>query len=204
MKHTPRFFNRLMLFLYGIVGLAIGAGLITITVWETAATWWNTHAQIALDKYSQATNVTRTIFAPSISWLTIAWAALALLIIILMLAWIFHQGGGSTRRIKTEESVTTKGLTVASLKFAEAVVIDTIGDNRWIASIKASGWKVKGQNALALKVVTQKGACPKHLKEVLDQAIKRLDATLGKEVPVYIHLTTGWKTTFGSPGRVDN
>lgn len=203
MKHYPRVMNRLTLFLYGLVAILLGTGLILLATWKKAAQFWQRESSYVLDQYSQLTEQTRTTFNPNISWLTIAFVALAILISVFMLIWIFRQGGGSTKRVDFEDSQSGDGTTIASIKFVDALINDVIENDKWILSAKPQGWKVKRQHGLAIKVVTVKGADPLYLKNRMDEVIARLDSALGKEVPVCIHFTTGWKTTFAKPDRVD-
>lgn len=203
MKHLPRALNRFLLFILGLIALAAGIGLILVAVWDKAAKFWQTYANWTMDKYTGLTEQTRTAFNPDISWLTIAFVALGIIAALFMLWWIFRQGGGSTRKVDFQESEKAEGTTIASLKFVDALVNDVVEDDKWIAGVKTQGWKVKKDNGLAIKVITLKGADPAHLKQKMNEVIARLDSTLGREVPVCIHLTTGWRTAVSSAQRVE-
>lgn len=203
MKHLPRVLNRFLLFIIGLICAALGVGLVLLATWAKAAEFWQRQAGLILERYSALTKQTRTIFNPDISWLTIAFAAATVMLILFLLWWIFRQGGGSTKNVDFEESTKAQGTTVASLKFIDALVNDVIEDDKWIASVKTQGWKVKRQNGLSIKIVTLKGAEPEYLKNKMDEVLARLDSALGREVPVCIHMTTGWRTSISSPGRVD-
>lgn len=202
MKHLPRAMNRFFLFIFALFALGIGSGLVLVATWKKAADFWQHHSSNVLDYYTQLTEQTRTLFNDQISWLTIAFAALAVIIALVMLVWIFRQGGGSTKKVDFEQSNSAEGTTVASLKFVDALVNDALGDDRWVIQAKASGWKVKRQNGLSIKVITVKGADPYYLKQRMNEVIARLDSMLGHEVPICVYFTTGWKSTFTKPERV--
>lgn len=205
MKHLPRAWNRILLFLGGLVFLALGVGLVLTAVWKQALDVFTQGADAAEKWYTEL--VERSYVAlggvQEFSWMTIAWVAIAILIALLALGWLFTQGGGKTKQIELPTSESEEGNIIPKLGFVDALLDDVFADEKWVASTKTSAWQVKGTTGIAIDVNAYKGADPAYLKEVLDADVARLDSVLGTKVPVRVYLTTNLRARLGSAERVD-
>lgn len=205
MKHLPRVLNRFLLFLGSLILIAVGAGFIAAAVSKPIHHTIVTGAKAFEDWYADTVNQTHVAIngVQDYSWLTIAWVAIAIMLALLALAWIFSQGGGKTKEFQLPASSSGEGDTVPMLSFVDSLLEDLLEEDRWVSSAKATAWEVKGKTGLAIDVNAYKGADPAHLKDVIDQAIARLDSVLGEKVPVRVHLTSNLRARLGSADRVN-
>lgn len=205
MKHLPRALNRFLLFIGSLLLIAAGAGLIAAAVSAPILSMIRSAMTTAEKWYTGLVNQSYVAIGgvQDFSWMTLAWVAIAIILALLALGWIFSQGGGKTKELALPASSSANGDTIPTISFVNALLDDLIRDDRWVASAKASAWEVKGKTGLAIDVNTYKGADPRHLKGVIDQAIARLDSVMGEKVPVRVHLTTNLRARLGSADRVE-
>lgn len=205
MKHLPRALNRFLLFIGGLALALVGIVLVVVSVWPQG-----------YKHYAQALGSARKWYTGVVdkslvniggvqpySWMTIAWVAIAIVVALLMLVWIFSQGGGRRKEFRMSDSDSPEGRTVPQVSFVDDLLLDAIEDDRWVASTKTSAWGVKGQPGLAIDVNSYKGADLEHLEKLMHKAIAQLDSVMGKVVPVRVHFTSNLRTRFGSAERVD-
>lgn len=212
MRHLPRALNRSLLFLLGLLGIAAGLGMLLVNYKESARQQFAAVTkQIEAgynDLYDRSLVAIPGLPIQNYSWLSIAWVAIIVILVLFLLAWCFAQGGGRVRELnlfgKHADTEDDHGEIVARLNFVDDLVQDALLDDQWIADVKTTAWSVKKQPGLSISVVAYKGADLKHLKEMIDQAIARVDSVLGNTVPVAVHLTTNWRSTFQSADRVDS
>ena len=208
MKKLPRALNRILLFVFGLLFLAAG---ISIT---SGATSPSIHRQI-LDYRSKVeagfTTLTRQstfqVQGREISSFQAGALTLVIIIILMLVVWIFSQGGGKIRSLALNaagKDSEKKGEITADLGLLQGIIEDEISDSRWISSLKVASWDVKKQPGLLLSAAVYKGANPREVKAELDQAIARLDQVLGINMPILVRLTTNWRSNLGSADRVDS
>ncbi|MBD3689257.1 hypothetical protein H8R18_06895 [Nanchangia anserum] len=204
MKHLPRALNRTLLFIGSLLLIAAGAALIAAAISAPILR----AIRGGMDRFeSWYTGIVDRSYVAiggvqNFSWMTIAWVAIAIILALIALRWIFSQGGGKTKEFQLPASHTDSGDTVPTISFVNALLAGLLEDDRWVSSAKATAWEVKGKTGLAIDVNAYKGADPAHLKDVIDQAIARLDSVLGEKVPVRVHLTTNLRARIGSADRV--
>lgn len=208
MKKLPRALNRILLFVFGLLFLAAG---ISIT---SGATSPSIHRQI-LDYRSKVesgfTTLTRQstfqVQGREISSFQAGALTLVIIIILMLVVWIFSQGGGKIRSLalnKAGKDSQKEGEITAELGLIRDIVEEEISDSRWISSIKVASWDVKKRPGLLLSAAVFKGANPREIKAELDRAIARLDQVLGIKMPVLVRITTNWRSNLGSADRVDS
>lgn len=204
MKHLPRARNRFFLLVGALLLIAAGALLIVTATLapvrdtvqagaESTKTWYT-----GLAEQSHVAIGGRQDF----SWMTIAWVAILIIVALFALAWIFSQGGGKTKEFDLPGSTGPDGSITPKLSFVNALLADAIGHDRWVASTKTSAWEVKGKTGVAIDVNVYKGTDPTHIKNVVDQAIARLDSVLGVKIPVRVLISTNLRSRIGSAERV--
>lgn len=205
MRHLPRALNRIGLFLGGLILTAAGVGLVLVAAWPKAHQHFAAGMKTATDRYTDLVNKSYVNVGgiQEFSWMTIAWVALAIIVALLMLAWIFSQGGGKRKEFRVMDADGPEGRTVPQVSFVDDLLTDAIEDDKWVASTKTSAWDVKGEPGLAIDVNSYKGADLAHLETLMRRAIAQLDSVMGKTVPVRIHFTSNLRTRFGSADRVE-
>ncbi|MDU5268558.1 MAG: hypothetical protein E6Z39_01245 [Varibaculum cambriense] len=208
MKKLPRALNRILLFVFGLLFLATGIALIA------AATDAPLRDQVLkyrsrLDREytSLAQQATFKVSGQQYSWVQVGLIVVAIIVALLLLSWIFSQGGGKIRSLALNaagKDSEKKGEITADLGLLQGIIEDEISDSRWISSLKVASWDVKKQPGLLLSAAVYKGANPREVKAELDQAIARLDQVLGINMPILVRLTTNWRSNLGSADRVDS
>ncbi|MDU7408626.1 hypothetical protein [Varibaculum cambriense] len=208
MKKLPRALNRILLFVFGLLFLATGIALIA------AATDAPLRDQVLkyrsrLDREytSLAQQATFHVSGKEYSWVQVGLIAIAIIVALLLISWIFSQGGGKIRSLalnKAGKDSQKEGEITAELGLIRDIVEEEISDSRWISSIKVASWDVKKRPGLLLSAAVFKGANPREIKAELDRAIARLDQVLGIKMPVLVRITTNWRSNLGSADRVDS
>lgn len=220
MKHLPRALNRCLLLLIGLIITASGIGVLLVQYWPAAREGFRQLSQELALNYQQLHD--RTLVAipgletQSFSWLSVAWITLAIIVTIALIAWVFAQGGGKVKQVKLLSAKhksakdsdnrapgNASGETIAEIGFIDDLIQAVLASDKEIAEVKTSAWEVKKEPAVAISVVAYKGANLNRLKEKVQQAVAHLDSVLAKPVPIRVHFTTNWRTTFQSADRVD-
>lgn len=200
MKSYPRGLNRFILGILGLLMVALGAGVLTITLWPKAKEWWQLHSKIFVENYGAiASHYT---LAGGVKLFPVLWITVGILLSLFALVVIFSQGGGRRIAIMKQDSVAGKGKTRVDVSMIEPLLQAMSTKNRWIAHCSVDAWSVKGKPALLISLQCYKGADVAKVKEYAAKMVNRVDNVLGAELPVQVRITSGWHTTFSSPDRV--
>lgn len=200
MKSYPRALNRVILAIFGILLIALGAGVLTVSLWPKAAKWWQVNSQAFLTNYQEASE--KYVLVGGIELFPVLWISGGILLSLIALVIIFNQGGGRRVRLLREKSKVAAGSTDIDVTMLEPLLQAMAKKNRWIAQCSVDAWKVKGQPAVLITLQCYKGASAAKIKRFATKMVGRVDTILDKELPVQVRLTSGWQTTFSSPERV--
>ena len=208
MKKLPRALNRILLFVFGLLFLATGAALVGVATYaplrELALKY---RSRLGSEYASLAQQATFKVSGQQFSWVQVGLIAVAIIVALLLITWIFSQGGGKIRSLALNaagKDSEKEGEITAELGLIRDIIEDAVSDSRWISSLKVASWDVKKQPGLLLSAAVYKGANPREVKTELDQAIARLDQVLGINMPILVRLTTNWRSNLGSADRVDS
>lgn len=208
MKKLPRALNRILLFVFGLLFLAIGAALVGVATYkplrELALKY---RSRLDSEYASLARQATFKVSGQQFSWVQVGLIAVAIIVTLLLITWIFSQGGGKIRSLALNaagKDSEKEGEITAELGLIRDIIEDAVSDSRWISSLKVASWDVKKHPGLLLSAAVYKGANPREVKTDLDQAIARLDQVLGINLPILVRLTTNWRSNLGSADRVDS
>ena len=208
MKKLPRALNRILLFVFGLLFLAAGTLLVGAAIdaplRELALKY---RSRLDGEYTSLAGQATFKVSGQQFSWVQVGLIAVAIIVALLLLSWIFSQGGGKIRSLalnKAGKDSEKEGEITAELGLIRDIIEDEVSDSRWISSLKVASWDVKKHPGLLLSAAVYKGANPREVKTELDQAIARLDQVLGIKMPILVRLTTNWRSSLGSADRVDS
>lgn len=208
MKKLPRALNRILLFVFGLLFLATGIALIAAaTDAPLRDVVLKYRSRLDSEYTSLAQQATFKVSGQQYSWVQVGLIVVAIIVALLLLSWIFSQGGGKIRSLALNaagKDSEKKGEITADLGLLQGIIEDEISDSRWISSLKVASWDVKKQPGLLLSAAVYKGANPREVKAELDQAIARLDQVLGINMPILVRLTTNWRSNLGSADRVDS
>ncbi|WIK88999.1 hypothetical protein CYK25_002010 [Varibaculum cambriense] len=208
MRKLPRALNRILLFLFGLLFLASGRLLVGAATYRPLRDLVLKYRSRLDSEYtSLAQQATFKVSGQQYSWVQVGLIVVAIIVALLLLSWIFSQGGGKIRSLALNaagKDSEKKGEITADLGLLQGIIEDEISDSRWISSLKVASWDVKKQPGLLLSAAVYKGANPREVKAELDQAIARLDQVLGINMPILVRLTTNWRSNLGSADRVDS
>ena len=208
MKKLPRALNRILLFVFGLLFLATGAALVGVATYAPLRELVLKYRSRLDGEYtSLVQKATFTVSGQQFSWIQVGLIAVAIIVALLLLSWIFSQGGGKIRSLALNaagKDSEKEGEITAELGLIRDIIEDAVSDSRWISSLKVASWDVKKQPGLLLSAAVYKGANPREVKTELDQAIARLDQVLGINMPILVRLTTNWRSNLGSADRVDS
>ena len=208
MKKLPRALNRILLFVFGLLFLAAGTLLVGAAINAPLRDLVLKYRSCLDSDYtSLVQKATFTVSGQQFSWIQVGLIAVAIIVALLLLSWIFSQGGGKIRSLalnKAGKDSEKEGEITAELGLIRDIIEDEVSDSRWISSLKVASWDVKKQPGLLLSAAVYKGANPREVKTELDQAIARLDQVLGIKMPILVRLTTNWRSNLGSADRVDS
>ncbi len=200
MTSTNRALNRLLVIVVGLVliaaGVALGAGSLLPDVQSTVSGAASDAKQPVEDALSGG--------QPWILWVV----ALVALVLIVVLAWFaLRQGHGRTGTLVRLEggrdaSTPTGGSVVIDAKVAEQLLGDALRDDSAIVSVDVTAFEVAHATTLRVTAVARRGVSPVAVRRTVDEAVTRLDAVLGTEVPVGIQITGGLRSSMSSETRL--
>jgi len=186
MTTTNRGFNRVLLFLIGlisiIVGVTIGAGVL----------------QPVRDALQQYVTLPEQVTVPDTAlWII---AGVCAVVVVLALVVICTRGGGGTS-VAVRERTGDDQVTV-NVALVRDVIAHELADVRDVVTTKVDTYLVKKQRAARIRVHVRRGGDAVTVLDAVDHAVTTLDHTLGRTVPVLVHLTGGTRTTLARTTRV--
>jgi hypothetical protein len=202
MTSTPALLNRILLTLVGVILLTAGLLLVLLAAVPATGPWWHAWASGAWDGITQAFNSTRFPGRQE-SWLWIA-VALALLVLMgLMVAWIAQQGKGRANVLAAEyDPGDVPGDVRIGGGVAEQALKQALEGRPDLAGSTVTTYDVKGSPALKVRLSPRQGVAPHLLAAEVSGLLDALDAVVGKEIPVLIHIGAGARTRFSRAERV--
>lgn len=192
MNSTNRGLNRLLITATGLLLLAIGTAA-AIGAWLPGAkdTWTPISEGVN-------TNVTgwlqQTPFpGADFSWLLIAVVAVLAIAIILLLVFALRQGQGRTGTIVSDRTPDT-GRTIVDVSVARDALSDALGTRDEFLTTSVSAYDVKRTPVLKVSATCRRGVSPRDATAIVEQNLEALDALLGRQVPVLLQLSGGFRS----------
>jgi hypothetical protein len=186
MTSSNRTLNRIILFVLGlvavVVGLAMGAGVLPAL----------------RDALEPSLTFPDRIEVPATSlWIV---AAACLVVVVLALVWVFTRGRGGTA-VAVREAQGDDEITV-NVALVRDVIDHELAGVHDVVSSKVDMYTVRGHRAARLRVAVRRGGDAVTVLDAVDSAIATLDRTLGRELPVLVHLTGGTRSARSKAARV--
>jgi hypothetical protein len=186
MTKSNRTLNRIILFVLGLVaiviGLAVGAGVLPAV-------------RDALRPY---VTFPRSLDVPASSlWII---AAVCAVVIVLALLWVFTRGGGGTA-VAVRERSGDDAVTV-NVALVRDVIEHELDGVRDVVSSRVDTYLVRRQRAARIRVAVRRGGDAVTVLDAVDRAVSVLDRTLGRQIPVLVHLTGGTRSALAKQTRV--
>ncbi|WP_424466927.1 hypothetical protein [Pseudoclavibacter helvolus] len=191
MNSTNRGLNRLLIVALGLVLLVVGAAA-AVGAWVPGAkdAWTpvSEGVQTQTSSWLQQTPLADT----GSSWILVALVALIVLGIILLLAFSLRQGQGRTGTIIRDRSPET-GRTIVDVSVARDALSDALDARDEFLSTSVSAYDVKRTPVLKVSATCRRGVSPRDATAIVEQNLEALDALLGKQVPVLLRLSGGFR-----------
>jgi hypothetical protein len=186
MTRSNRTLNRIILFFLGLVaivaGLVVGAGVLPAV----------------RDALKSTVTLPRRVQVPSESlWIV---AVVCAVVIVLALLWIATRGRGGTS-IAARETNGDDQVTV-NVALVRDVVDHELAGVRDVVGNRVDTYRVRGSRAARIRVAVRRGGDAVAALEAVDRALEQLDHTLGREIPVLVHLTGGTRSALAKQVRV--
>ncbi|WP_022902996.1 hypothetical protein [Curtobacterium sp. B8] len=186
MTKSNRTLNRIILLVLGLVaviaGLTIGAGVLPAV-------------RDALKPY---VTLPSNVSVPAASlWIV---AGVCVVVIVLALAWVFTRGRGGTS-VAVRERAGEDQVTI-NVALVRDVIDHELHGVRDVVGAKVDTYLVKRQRAARIRVNVRRGGDAVTVLDAVDHAIGVLDRTLGRQVPVLVHLTGGTRAALAKLTRV--
>lgn len=202
MTSTPTLLNRILIGILGLKLLVVGILLLLLATVPAVGRWWHTWSGGIWSGLNQAFNTTRFPGRPE-SWLWIV-AAIALVILIgLMVAWIAQQGKGRSDLLVAEfDPGEVPGDVRIGGGVAEQALKHALAERPDLAGATVATYEVQGSPALKIRLQPRQGVAPHLLAAEVAALVNALNAVVGKEIPVLIHIGAGARTRFSRAERV--
>lgn len=219
MNNTNRALNRLLIGLIGLMLLAGGAAVAAAALIPDALAAWQDGAQQAGRQVDALLNDTSlsddAVVGAGQSWLLLAVMAAAALMVALLIVFIVRQGHGHAATLLTVRpdaagsasdsgSVATAATDAVVISSAVAMrsLTAALTDYSGVASVGVTAFRVQGATALKIVVSARRGVSPGDIRDHVDAVVRRFDAVLGAEVPVFIKITGGFASRLSKRTRL--
>jgi hypothetical protein len=202
---TPRFLNRLLLAVVGLLLLAVGAAGLLVLVLPGAAGWWaGTAPQVGtvIEDVRRST----TLEGQADTWLWPVLAAVLVVLIVLLVLWVMMQGRGRAALFWSGESERPAGQAPGSVSIsagaAEQLLRSALLERPDLVGASVSTWYVRGVPGLRVRVHPRRGTPPYAVAADVSRLVEALDAVTGLRVPVLISIAAGGRARFARTERV--
>lgn len=214
MNTTPRWLNRMVLAVVGLLAAAAGAAGLALLTLPAVASWWAATGPRVGEALDGARTRT-TLEGQADTWLWLALAAALLLLIVLLVLWITAQGRGRTgifastadvRRPGTgdagADATGAAGTVTITAAAAEQTLKAALLERPDLAAASVSTWLVRGVPGLHVRVFPRKGVPAYAVAADLSRLVAALDAVTGYRAPVLISIRSGARVRFARADRV--
>jgi hypothetical protein len=187
MTRSNRTLNRVLLAVVGLLALALAA----LAVWPIAAPLLHDAAGVSLPATPASALDDRSL-TPAVLW-SVAGGTVAVLV--LCLAWVLTRGRGRTT------TAVRAGALEIDVHVVEQLLRQALGSEPEIVAVAASAHRVRRVTAVRLRVDARRGADLRRVVDAVDLAVERLDARLGAELPLLVHVTSGLRASLARERR---
>lgn len=182
MTRSNRLLNRTVLVITGLLALAVGA----VVALPAIPDGWL--AAVGVDRSA----VRLRELAGSELWLGAGGAAL---VVVLALVWMLTRGRG-----RTSTPVVVDG-TELDIRVVEQLLRQATDGAPDLVGVHATAYRVRRTPVVRVRLDVRRGADLPRLLETFDRAVTRLDRTLGVQLPLLAHITTGVRSALSREHR---
>ena len=194
MNTTNRALNRLFILVVGLLLIAAGAVAVLLAAAPAVATQWKrTATGLAQDPQPWVAAPTLGNASP----LVIGIAVIAVLLIVLLIAFIARQGHGrSAAALRQHDGATS---TRIDLAVPRALLEEHLSRRDELVSLRISAYEVRGTPMLKITARCRRGVSPALVADLIGRSIDDLEQIIGTDVPAFVQLTGGFRA--GSTSR---
>jgi hypothetical protein len=186
MNNTNRALNRIVLFVIGLVFLALGAVVITATAWPSAREVWTTAGESADSWLAQTAETTR-IAGTSATWIGVgAVAAILIVIVLLILALTSVSGRRSKMLLRSSGAQNPLGRVTVTESFVSDAIKNSLNADDDLLSTSVTANTIRNTPVLHVSVTPRQNTSPRQVVERVDQLLTNLVTLTGQETPTYI------------------
>jgi hypothetical protein len=210
---TPRTLNRVLVFLFGLLVLAVGAILVLLATVPAVAVWWHTWAPSAAEAVGTVFEGSR-VPGTRVSWLWLILTVAAVVVVLLMIWWVAQQGKGRRDLVASTGpdggagpgGEFVPGEAPGRISIAAAAVEQAmraaLAPRKDVLGTSVVAVEFEGRTALKVRLVARQGADPAAIAADAERLVCRLEAVVGISVPVLVHITSGARSRFSRAERV--
>lgn len=201
MNRTNRALNRIVLFIVGILFLAIGAVLVAIIVWPAGAEYW-TGAIEAGQGWLDNAIATTTVGATTISWIAIAALVLILFLVILLIVALTRVGGGRSHTVlRSTGSQNPLGRVTVQESFVSDALRNSLDQRDEILFSSVTANDIRKTPVMHVSVTPRQNTSPAQVVADVDRLVSNLATLTGKNVQTYISVHSGLRAKLAHDQR---
>ncbi|MCC2028604.1 hypothetical protein KEC56_03525 [Microbacterium sp. YMB-B2] len=201
MNRTNRALNRIVLFIVGLLFLAIGAVLVTIIVWPAATEYW-TGATEAGRSWLEGVVDQTLIGATAVSWIAIAALVLIVFLVILLIVALTRIGGGRTHTVlRSTGSQSPLGRVTVQESFVSDALKHSLNQRDEILFSSVTANDIRKQPVMHISVTPRQNTSPRQVVKDVDQLVTNLATLTGKDTPTYISVHSGLRAKLAHDER---
>ncbi|WP_341952714.1 hypothetical protein [Salinibacterium sp. TMP30] len=201
MNNTNRFLNRALILVVGVMLLAMGAGIVVVFVWSTAAQWWTTTSAYAHTWLDDA--ITRTTIGnTTANWVAFGSLAAVTLLIVLLIVALTRLGGGRTNAfIRTGGKDSPDGRIVIDTAFASDALLKSLDQRPEILFGRVSAASVRRKPMLHVSITPRQNTSPRQVTDDVERLLDNLAALTGQQMPTYVSIHSGLRARLAHDER---
>ncbi|GAB2984183.1 hypothetical protein [Frigoribacterium salinisoli] len=138
-------------------------------------------------------------------WILWVAAAVALVLVLLLLWFVLHRGGGRTGEllvVPVEGERRGSGSVVVSTKVAAQAVEEALSEEESLVAVDVVAYDVQGTTVLRVKADARRGSSPTDVRRTVESVVERWDEALGQQTPVVVEIAGGLRTSMASSTRL--
>jgi hypothetical protein len=198
MNSTNRGFNRALILVVGLVLLAAGLVAIGLGALPAFAKRWTAQGK-AVPSTAPAWIADPAV--GTVSALTLAIGAVAVVLAVLLVVFIARQGRGHTIRIAERRSGDT-GATVVEVGVPRALLDAELSSRPEFISTRVAAYRVRGTETLKVSVQCRRGVAPTDASAIVIHALEGMDQILGTSIPALIQISGGLRVRTATRARL--
>ena len=201
MNRTNRALNRIVLFIVGLLFLAIGAVLVIIIAWPAATEYWTGATEAGQSWLESAVDQT-LIGATAISWIAIAALVLIVFLVILLIVALTRIGGGRTHTVlRSTGSQSPLGRVTVQESFVSDALKHSLDQRDEILFSSVTANDIRKTPVMHVSVTPRQNTSPAQVVADVDQLVTNLATLTGKNVQTYISVHSGLRAKLAHDQR---